>query len=1022
MNCIKYFNIAITLFVVSFSSFAQDDVQLLSNLHATKDSPLYTTYAAAKDRSEFTVDEGYRFIWYEPSEGINFDTDTGGNLCLAFKLNNDFRYQLGQFFSEPVITTSYSDLVKYYFYPYEEIRVEVFFLVYGSRIAIEDIKISNEGNEDVGLSVYPFFYHSNNTIKDVTFLKDEDGFTFQHKERPDGWTLGHQIPYQEDLVDAYIIDSPANSFGAYSDLGNILPPGFKAKKSNEDYCVERGKVFYSDDSLCMHTPPEAQLVIYHNSSNTEILTEEAPKWGSNDPNIPGSGYQSCELGNFQNPPIAEGDSFKVVFTCTATIQKGEGYGIIPSLPVPDGVNVDVFLEPYSLPQIPQNVNAKFSQNNSVAVISWTYIPDLLYSVYRRTASTPGRYDLLANNINSGGCWDWTINPDSLYGYVVIAGNEAGETSGHSVEVGNLNSSRIFFTDVADSTLYNFIPAGEIKVAAMQKNLNIFANSSAHLRVIRGVTEEGSDLDSLISACRDLKSINLEQFVSADEELYSRIPDLSFSDSDQEMMYWSAFSLMRQCMLPPEGECSYNYNVYSREPTWGWGHAGQVFHENLSMLAYAFMDFESAQNSQRVFSERMNSQPEWPQGYIPYRTGPYLNEVNFLAGEYTSSAPWFNYENLEIFKVSRDTSFLDEMYSKGVEFYNFWLDERDDDADGLCEWGGHAFWESVRDYNVIWDLLGGWSDPHSANKVEALDLNCELVVEAKSLSKIAAILGKEDESILWLQRAQDRANLINSFMWDDETKFYYHVTKEDHSFTYQNSNDLKRKEQIGFLPLWAGIANEEQASYLKEELMNEITFGRPYGVPLLAHNDPFSEYDNHSVYPEWNYFNFKGLLNYGFTDEAKILAQRMFEGVIQVLKDHHDFYESYYCDSKRPSDSWLHTYIWSGIVARILIDLNNLAPDFNHNDGLSPFGFGLYQNYPNPFNPSTTIEFSIPEQQKVTIKVLDVLGREISVLLDEEISAGKHYVVFDAKNISSAIYLYTIRTKNFMQTKKMILLK
>jgi len=1012
------------LILTLVSLFSSTNAQhYLSNLHATKYYSLFTTYAAAINRSEFIIDEGYRFIGYEPLDGINFETDKGGNLCLAFKLNNEIRYRLDQFYSEPVITTSYSDLVKYYFYPFDKIRVDVFFMVYSSRIAIEDIKISNEGNDDIEINIYPFFYHSNDTITNVYSLDEGDGFTFQHKERPDGWTLGHGVPYKEDLIDAYIIDSPANSFGAYSDLGDIPSPGFKEDNIADNYCVEWGRVFHSDSSYCLHIPPEAQQVVYHNGLNTEILTEEAPKWGDPDPNIPGNGYQGCELGNFLNPPIAEGDSFRVVFTCTATGEKGEGYGIIPSLPAPGGINLDIYLEPYSSPSIPQNVSASFSQNNAVAVISWNYIPNILYSVYRRTASTPGRYDLLADNINSGGYWDFTVDPDSLYGYVVIAKNEAGLTSGHSVEVGNVNDSRTFFSDAANDALYNLIPTEDIKVTAMQKNLNISANSFAHLRIIRGVAEEGSNLDSLVSACRNLETIDLEQFVNADEALYSKIPRLSFHDPDREMMYWSAFSMMRQSMLPPEGESSYNYNVYSREPTWGWGHAGQVFHENLSMLAYSFMDPVSAQNSQRVFSERMDSQPEWPQGYIPYRTGPYLNEVNYLTREYTSSAPWFNFENLEIFKVSKDTSFLEEIYTKGKEFYNFWLNERDDDSDGLSEWGGHAFWESVRDYNVIWDLLGGWADPHCANKVEALDLNCELVVEAKSLSEIAAILGNEEESALWQQRAQERADLINSFMWDDQTHFYYHVMKGDHSFTYQNPNDLKRKEQIGLLPLWASIANQEQANYLKQEIMNENTFGRPFGIPLLAHNDPFGEYDTHSVYPEWDYFQFNGLLNYDYIDEAETLAQRLFDGVIQVLKDHHDFYESYYCDAKRPSDSWLHTYIWTGVVARMLVDLNNQASSVNRKDTRWPDRFELYQNYPNPFNPSTTITFTIAHYGLVTLQIYDVLGREIAVLLNKEAkSPGTYKIVFNAKNLPSGVYFYSLIANRFSKIKKMILLK
>ena len=108
------------LLITPASLFSSANAQnYLSNLNATKDSPLFTTYAAAIDRSEFIVDEGYRFIWYDPSDGINFKTDTGGNLCLAFKFNDEIRYRLNQFYSEPIITTSYSDLVEYYFYPYE---------------------------------------------------------------------------------------------------------------------------------------------------------------------------------------------------------------------------------------------------------------------------------------------------------------------------------------------------------------------------------------------------------------------------------------------------------------------------------------------------------------------------------------------------------------------------------------------------------------------------------------------------------------------------------------------------------------------------------------------------------------------------------------------------------------------------------------------------------------------------------------------------------------------------------------
>ena len=90
--------------------------------------------------------------------------------------------------------------------------------------------------------------------------------------------------------------------------------------------------------------------------------------------------------------------------------------------------------------------------------------------------------------------------------------------------------------------------------------------------------------------------------------------------------------------------------------------------------------------------------------------------------------------------------------------------------------------------------------------------------------------------------------------------------------------------------------------------------------------------------------------------------------------------------------------------------------------LVPAEYSLEQNYPNPFNPSTEIKFSIPQTTNVTLKVFDVMGREVATLIDEQMEAGKHSVVFNAANLSSGVYYYTIITENFIQTKKMLLLK
>ncbi len=93
-----------------------------------------------------------------------------------------------------------------------------------------------------------------------------------------------------------------------------------------------------------------------------------------------------------------------------------------------------------------------------------------------------------------------------------------------------------------------------------------------------------------------------------------------------------------------------------------------------------------------------------------------------------------------------------------------------------------------------------------------------------------------------------------------------------------------------------------------------------------------------------------------------------------------------------------------------------------NSSKIPTQFVLNQNYPNPFNPSTVISYQLPVISKVTLKIYDVLGREVATLVNEEQSAGWREVQWNAKLFSSGIYFYTLRAGSFLETKKLVLMK
>jgi hypothetical protein len=88
----------------------------------------------------------------------------------------------------------------------------------------------------------------------------------------------------------------------------------------------------------------------------------------------------------------------------------------------------------------------------------------------------------------------------------------------------------------------------------------------------------------------------------------------------------------------------------------------------------------------------------------------------------------------------------------------------------------------------------------------------------------------------------------------------------------------------------------------------------------------------------------------------------------------------------------------------------------------PQTFAVYQNYPNPFNPESRVRFDLPERSRVSLVVYNMLGEEVARVIDKEMEAGSHSARIDARALSSGVYFYRLQAGEFVETRKMTVLK
>lgn len=242
---------------------------------------------------------------------------------------------------------------------------------------------------------------------------------------------------------------------------------------------------------------------------------------------------------------------------------------------------------------------------------------------------------------------------------------------------------------------------------------------------------------------------------------------------------------------------------------------------------------------------------------------------------------------------------------------------------------------------------------------------------------------------------------------------YYVPLDWNNNTPQTWKDIalvKSDDQIGQSIGWVGIAFNNDETFLNDNLFYKFSY--PVGFDLT---DSLRYFDSRYIY-----------YNYGKLDIINSSSLGIYmngipgqSGSSLIYSDNNSFFsfgvQNWSGQSKHFRITKNNFYILKQII-------NNLT-DIDDNDFPKVVKeFYLSQNFPNPFNSGTIINYSVPITGFISLKVYDVLGREITTLLNETKNVGEYFIRFDAEHLNSGIYFYTITGENFIQTRKMILLK
>lgn len=296
--------------------------------------------------------------------------------------------------------------------------------------------------------------------------------------------------------------------------------------------------------------------------------------------------------------------------------------------------------------------------------------------------------------------------------------------------------------------------------------------------------------------------------------------------------------------------------------WQWDN---FFHA----LAYRHIDSRLAEDQLRILLDHQREDGMIPdavhdEGLVTHLTFPLEADV--------TKPPLIAWAAWKIYELNQDREFLNEIYEPLVRWNRWWFEYNDTDGDGLCEYQ-HPF-SSGLDDSPLWD---------DGMPVTAPDLNTYLCLQQEALSKIAHVIGANDDAVLWARRADAMVERMMRILWDEGAGLFW---------AQRAGRRIEVRTPFNLFPLLTGRLSPAVADRLVAHLSAPTEFWPRYPVPTVALDDP--KFDASQMWrgPTWvnvNYLLIEGLARAGYAELAQALRRR----TLELVAGQDDIYEYYH---------------------------------------------------------------------------------------------------------------------------------